>query len=66
MDPSASNVFVAKHSDIEYVLQNPALFSSDFLPPEVATVPDDPGEHRPARNTRSTAGCSIRYSVRST
>ncbi len=49
-----SNVFVAKHSDIEYVLNNPALFSSDFLPPEVAPFPMipeniDPPEHRKYR-----------------
>ncbi len=49
-----SNVFVAKHIDIEYVLQNPALFSSDFLPPEVAPFPMipenvDPPEHRKYR-----------------
>ena len=49
-----TNVFVAKHSDIEYVLNNPALFSSDFLPPEVAPFPMipeniDPPEHRKYR-----------------
>ncbi len=32
-------VIVAKHSDIEFVLRNPELFSSDFLPPEVTRFP---------------------------
>jgi cytochrome P450 len=46
-----SNVFVAKHSDIDFVLRNPELFSSDFLPPAVAPFPMipeniDPPEHK--------------------
>src|SRR5262245_34210761 len=49
-----SNVFVAKRDDIEYVLQNPELFSSKFLPAEYAACPlipenIDPPEHRKYR-----------------
>jgi cytochrome P450 len=45
-----SNVFVAKHSDVEYVLRNPEMFSSDFLPPDVTPFPlipenIDPPQH---------------------
>lgn len=56
-----NNVFVAKHSDIEYVPRNPGLFSSDFLPPEVAPFPlipenIDPPAHRKYRRLRSLFG----------
>ena len=49
-----SNVFVAKHSDVAFVLRNPELFSSDFLPPAVAPFPlipenIDPPEHKKYR-----------------
>jgi cytochrome P450 len=45
-----NNVFIAKYSDIDFVLHNPELFSSDFLPPEVAPFPMipeniDPPDH---------------------
>ena len=45
-----ANVFIAMHGDVEYVLRNPELFSSDFLPPEVASFPlipenIDPPDH---------------------
>ena len=44
------NIFVARHSDITQVLSSPELFSSDFLPADVATFPlipenIDPPEH---------------------
>jgi cytochrome P450 len=49
-----NNVLVAKPSDIEYVLRNPGLFSSDFLPAEVGPLPlipenIDPPVHRKYR-----------------
>ena len=45
------SVFVAKHGDIEYVLRNPGLFSSDFFPADLAAFPlipenIDPPDHR--------------------
>ena len=44
-------VFVARHGDVEHVLRNPGLFSSDFIPAEVSSFPlipenIDPPDHR--------------------
>jgi hypothetical protein len=56
-----SNVFVAKHSDIDFVRRNPELFSSDFLPPAVAPFPMipediDPPEHKKYRRLLDPRG----------